>query len=43
MMNIRHKYEPTGMKVAVVDMIDYGTMNGEKVLNDALNHKEEIR
>ena len=34
---IRSKYEPKGMKVAVIDMIDYGSMNGEKVLKDALN------
>lgn len=34
---IRGKYEPKGMKVAVIDMIDYGSMNGEKVLKDALN------
>lgn len=35
--NYKEKYKPTGMKIAVVDMIDYGMMNGEKVLNDALN------
>ncbi len=33
---IRQKYEPKGMKVAVINMMDYGSMNGEKVLNDAL-------
>ncbi|MGT2803051.1 PTS sugar transporter subunit IIB [Streptococcus henryi] len=30
------KYEPTGMKIAVIDMMDYGMMNGSKVLDDAL-------
>lgn len=34
--DLRKKYEPKGMKVAVIDMMDYGTMNGEKVLKDAL-------
>ena len=29
-------YEPKGMKVAVVNMMDYGMMDGEKVLKDAL-------
>lgn len=33
---IREKYEPKGIKVAVIDMMDYGTLNGEKVLKDAL-------
>ncbi|WP_160677206.1 PTS sugar transporter subunit IIB [Clostridium sp. C8-1-8] len=33
---IREKYEPKGIKVAVIDMMDYGTLNGENVLNDAL-------
>lgn len=30
-------YEPTGMKVDVIDSIDYGMMDGEKVLNKALS------
>lgn len=30
-------YEPKGMKVDVIDSIDYGMMNGEKVLDKALN------
>ena len=34
--DVREKYEPKGIKVAVIDMVDYGTMNGEKVLRDAL-------
>lgn len=33
---MREQYEPKGIKVAVIDMMDYGSMNGEKVLNDAL-------
>lgn len=33
---MRGKYEPKGIKVAVINMIDYGSMNGEKVLKDAL-------
>lgn len=33
---IKEQYEPKGIKVAVIDMMDYGTMNGEKVLKDAL-------
>ncbi|ELI8127094.1 PTS sugar transporter subunit IIB [Yersinia enterocolitica] len=34
--DLKEKYEPKGIKVAVIDMVDYGTMNGEKVLSDAL-------
>ena len=34
---IREQYEPKGIKVAVIDMMDYGTLNGEKVLKDALS------
>lgn len=30
-------YGPKGMKIAVIDSMDYGTMNGEKVLKFALN------
>lgn len=29
-------YEPKGMKVATINTMDYGRMNGEKVLKDAL-------
>lgn len=34
--DFREQYEPKGIKVAVIDMMDYGTMNGEKILKDAL-------
>lgn len=30
------KYASQGMKIAVIDSMDYGMMNGEKILNDAL-------
>ncbi|AZS14306.1 PTS sugar transporter subunit IIB [Paenibacillus lutimineralis] len=30
------KYEPAGIKVAVINSADYGMMNGEKVLKEAL-------
>ncbi len=33
----KEAYEPKGMKVAVIDSIDYGMMNGEKVLQKALD------
>jgi len=33
---MKKKYEPMGMKVSVVDTVDYGMMNGEKVLKKAL-------
>jgi cellobiose PTS system EIIB component len=32
----KEKYEPKGMKVDVIESIDYGMMNGEKVLKTAL-------
>ncbi|MDU4150021.1 PTS system cellobiose-specific IIB component [Grimontella sp. AG753] len=34
--DLKEKYEPQGIKVAVIDMVDYGMMNGEKVLADTL-------
>lgn len=34
--NFKSQYEPKGIKVSVIDRIDYGMMNGEKVLSDAL-------
>ena len=34
---MRAKYEPVGIKVGVIDMRDYGLMNGEKVLSTALS------
>jgi cellobiose PTS system EIIB component len=33
---MKKTYEPKGIKVALIDMMDYGKMNGEKVLTDAL-------
>ncbi|TCL57697.1 PTS system cellobiose-specific IIB component [Hydrogenispora ethanolica] len=32
----KETYEPQGIKVAVIDSIDYGMMDGEKVLKMAL-------
>lgn len=32
---MKEKYEPQGIKVAVIEMMDYGMMNGKKVLEDA--------
>jgi cellobiose PTS system EIIB component len=34
---MKASYEPRGIKVAVIDSMDYGMMNGEKVLHMALN------
>lgn len=34
--DMKKEYEPIGIKVAVINMMDYGMMNGEKVLKDAL-------
>lgn len=33
---MKKKYEPQGIKVEVINGMDYGTMNGGKVLKDAL-------
>ena len=33
---MKAQYEPKGIKVAVINSMDYGMMNGDKVLNDAL-------
>ena len=33
--DVKQKYEPRGIKVAVISMMDYGMMNGVKVLDDA--------
>lgn len=33
----KEKYEPAGMAVAVINSVDYGMMNGEKVLKTALD------
>lgn len=35
--DFKSKYEPKGIKVSVIDRVDYGMMNGEKVLSDALS------
>ncbi|MDQ0222611.1 PTS sugar transporter subunit IIB [Streptococcus moroccensis] len=37
---LRDQYEPQGMRVAVIDMIDYGMMNGSKILDLALDLME---
>lgn len=34
--DFKEKYEPQGIKVSVINTADYGMMNGEKVLADAL-------
>ncbi|MFS5861464.1 PTS sugar transporter subunit IIB [Streptococcus agalactiae] len=34
--DFRKKYEPQGMKVSVINIADYGMMNGEKVLDSVL-------
>lgn len=34
---LKNKYESKGMSVSVMDSLDYGMMNGEKVLKQALN------
>lgn len=35
--NIKKQADPKGIKVEVVNIVDYGTMNGEKVLKHALS------
>lgn len=35
--NAKKICEPTGVPVAVISMVDYGMLNGEKVLDFALN------
>jgi PTS system cellobiose-specific IIB component len=37
----RKKYEAKGIKVSVINLVDYGMMNGDKVLKDALLMLEE--
>ncbi len=34
--NLKRVLDPLGIPVATINGIDYGTMDGEKVLNDAL-------
>lgn len=38
---MRATYEPKGIKVAVINMMDYGMMNGKKVLEDACKMMNE--
>lgn len=35
--DFKAKFEPQGIKVAVINMTDYGMMNGDKVLTAALD------
>ena len=35
--DMKAEYEPKGIKVAAIDMMDYGQMNGKKVLEMALS------
>jgi PTS system cellobiose-specific IIB component len=37
---LKAEWEPKGLKVAVISSIDYGRMNGEKVLDTAIAMKE---
>ena len=37
MKQILSKYNMDKIKIMIIDSIDYGLMNGEKVLTDALN------
>ena len=39
--NIRKKYEPKGIKVSVIEAASYGMMDGERVLNKALEMIEK--
>ena len=34
---LKEKYEPKGIKVGLINSMDYGMMNGQKVLDFALN------
>ncbi|EAD5843192.1 TPA_asm: PTS sugar transporter subunit IIB [Listeria innocua] len=34
--NLKRVLDPLGIPVSIINGIDYGTMDGEKVLNDAL-------
>ena len=34
---LKQKYQEKNVKISTIPSIDYGMMNGEKVLNDALN------
>lgn len=39
--DMKAKFEPKGIKVDVIDMRDYGMMNGEKVLANAYKLMQE--
>ncbi|MDN7285636.1 PTS sugar transporter subunit IIB [Listeria monocytogenes] len=39
--NLKRVLDPLGIPVAIINGIDYGTMDGEKVLNDALARIEK--
>lgn len=34
--DMKKEFEPKGVKVMLIDMVDYGMMNGEKVLEQSL-------
>ena len=34
---MKEKYGPKGIKIAVIDRMDYGMMDGDKVLNEAMS------
>lgn len=38
--SMKETYEAKGMKVDLIDMMDYGRMNGEKVLKKAIEMSE---
>ncbi|MBF2656514.1 PTS sugar transporter subunit IIB [Listeria seeligeri] len=38
--NLKRVLDPLGIPVSIINGIDYGTMDGEKVLNDALTMVE---
>ncbi|OUZ16437.1 hypothetical protein A5868_001358 [Enterococcus sp. 12F9_DIV0723] len=38
---IQERYKDKAWPIAVIDMVDYGMLNGEKILNDGLKIMEE--
>ena len=38
---MKANYEPKGIKVSVINMMDYGMMDGKKVLDNALKIMNE--
>lgn len=36
---LKEKYKDSSVKISVVDSMDYGLMNGKKVLKEILNNK----